>query len=250
MFYLGAVEDSVRIHDLILNNLDKIDSIIVTMDSHYHLHIAHSIAWEKGPKFPNHPINSPKAASVATSFFRNDSKITTAVFDRSQPKNEKKILEPIVPRTKSTNGVNHKSGGKYSMNCPVPGELSTAKQYVSQSKLTSDRQTITKTNDLVNHQKSDSKQYRAYDETKEELKASDRDARVESNGKSQTRHPKTFTVITHSDIENGIWIPVTNSQDSDKSNPTPSLEWCKHYTKELENQGNKSKTILSSLFCI
>ena len=138
MFYLGAVEDSVRIHDLILNNLDKIDSIIVTMDSHYHLHIAHSIAWEKGPKFPNHPINSPKAASVATSFFRNDSKITTAVFDGSQPKNEKKILEPIVPRT---NGV------KYSMNCPVPGELSTAKQYVSQSKLTSDRQTITKTND-------------------------------------------------------------------------------------------------------
>ena len=38
---LGALQDSQRIHDLIDKNIDKIDNIIITMDSHYPNHIAH-----------------------------------------------------------------------------------------------------------------------------------------------------------------------------------------------------------------
>jgi len=40
-----AMEDSERTASFILDNMDDIDQIIVTMDSHHRLHIAHSMVW-------------------------------------------------------------------------------------------------------------------------------------------------------------------------------------------------------------
>jgi len=42
----GANEDSTRVSLMILNHLDEIDSIYVTLDSHHRNHIAHGIFWE------------------------------------------------------------------------------------------------------------------------------------------------------------------------------------------------------------
>eukprot|EP01006_Ploeotia_vitrea_P018398 TRINITY_DN49812_c1_g1_i1.p1 TRINITY_DN49812_c1_g1~~TRINITY_DN49812_c1_g1_i1.p1 ORF type:complete len:278 (+),score=4.54 TRINITY_DN49812_c1_g1_i1:36-869(+) len=52
----GANEDSQRIANLIKKNIDKIDEIIVTLDSHHRNHIAHAIFWqnsqgERPPEF-------------------------------------------------------------------------------------------------------------------------------------------------------------------------------------------------------
>eukprot|EP01038_Epipyxis_sp_PR26KG_P005581 gene5581-7706_t len=41
----GANEDSERISKMIIENIDKISEIIVSMDSHYSNHIAHAIFW-------------------------------------------------------------------------------------------------------------------------------------------------------------------------------------------------------------
>lgn len=49
----GSTEDSHRIRDLIRRNIDNIDDIIVTMDSHYPNHIAHAIFWVKGLELEN-----------------------------------------------------------------------------------------------------------------------------------------------------------------------------------------------------
>lgn len=41
----GADQDSEKIAELIKDNIDKIDEIFVTLDSHHRLHIAHSYFW-------------------------------------------------------------------------------------------------------------------------------------------------------------------------------------------------------------
>jgi len=41
-----ADEDAARIADLISSNIEKIDSITVTLDSHHKLHIAHPLFWD------------------------------------------------------------------------------------------------------------------------------------------------------------------------------------------------------------
>lgn len=47
----GANEDSKRICDLIDANIEDISEIIVTLDTHFHHHIAHACAWERGEEF-------------------------------------------------------------------------------------------------------------------------------------------------------------------------------------------------------
>jgi nicotinamidase/pyrazinamidase len=42
----GANEDSQRIADLIMKNINTLDEIYVTLDSHHRNHIAHAIFWE------------------------------------------------------------------------------------------------------------------------------------------------------------------------------------------------------------
>eukprot|EP01042_Synura_sphagnicola_P000094 gene94-94_t len=44
----GANEDSRRIRKMIEENVDYIDDIIITMDSHFSTHIAHAMCWRKG----------------------------------------------------------------------------------------------------------------------------------------------------------------------------------------------------------
>lgn len=44
----GANEDALRTAAFIKKNLDKIDNVFVTMDTHHKLHIAHSAFWESG----------------------------------------------------------------------------------------------------------------------------------------------------------------------------------------------------------
>ena len=41
----GATEDSTRIADFILENIDRIDDIVVSLDSHHRIHIAHGVFW-------------------------------------------------------------------------------------------------------------------------------------------------------------------------------------------------------------
>jgi len=48
----GANEDSRRIRDMINENVNSIDEIIVTMDSHFKTHIAHAVCWECGNRCP------------------------------------------------------------------------------------------------------------------------------------------------------------------------------------------------------
>jgi hypothetical protein len=47
----GANEDSKRICKLIDEHPEDISEIIVTLDSHFHHHIAHACAWERGAEF-------------------------------------------------------------------------------------------------------------------------------------------------------------------------------------------------------
>jgi nicotinamidase/pyrazinamidase len=42
----GADEDADRIAEFIYSNIDTIDEIIITLDSHHRMHIAHAIFWE------------------------------------------------------------------------------------------------------------------------------------------------------------------------------------------------------------
>jgi nicotinamidase/pyrazinamidase len=42
----GANEDSARIADFIRNNIDAIDEIYVSLDSHHRIHIAHGVFWK------------------------------------------------------------------------------------------------------------------------------------------------------------------------------------------------------------
>ena len=49
----GANEDSDRISKFVENNLDKIDEIFVTLDSHHRLHIGHGVFWKDSDG--NHP---------------------------------------------------------------------------------------------------------------------------------------------------------------------------------------------------
>ena len=44
----GADEDSARIATMVNENLDTIDEIYVTMDTHHKLHMAHAISWKRG----------------------------------------------------------------------------------------------------------------------------------------------------------------------------------------------------------
>ena len=41
----GATDDSTRIAAFIRKNIDKIDNIFVTLDTHHRLHIAHAVCW-------------------------------------------------------------------------------------------------------------------------------------------------------------------------------------------------------------
>ena len=65
----GSNEDSLRVRDMILHNLDGIDDIIVAMDSHYSTHIAHAIFWCRGPKHPAYTtfcVTHPEPFTVIT----------------------------------------------------------------------------------------------------------------------------------------------------------------------------------------
>eukprot|EP00605_Chrysophyceae_sp_TOSAG23-4_P002841 GSChrysophyteH1.ASY1.ANO1.3129.1 assembled CDS len=44
----GADEDAVRLADWITRNTAKIDSIVITLDTHHKLHIAHAAFWQGG----------------------------------------------------------------------------------------------------------------------------------------------------------------------------------------------------------
>jgi nicotinamidase-related amidase len=50
------------------------------------------------------------------------------------------------------------------------------------------------------------------------------------------RHPEPFTVITHNDVVEKIWVPVQEENVS-------LIEWCEKYTKELEKKGRLKLTI-------
>jgi nicotinamidase-related amidase len=49
----GGLEDAARVADMINNNINQIDGVLSTLDSHYHLHIGHGVFWvdDQG----NHP---------------------------------------------------------------------------------------------------------------------------------------------------------------------------------------------------
>ena len=53
LYVMGAKDDCIRISDFICRNLNKIDNIYVTMDTHSLYHIAHPLFW-KTPE-GNHP---------------------------------------------------------------------------------------------------------------------------------------------------------------------------------------------------
>lgn len=50
-----ADADAARIAELIRKNIDKIDSIVVSMDSHQRIHIAHPLYWEDAHNPGRHP---------------------------------------------------------------------------------------------------------------------------------------------------------------------------------------------------
>ena len=45
---LGANEDATRVARMIIEHLDDIDEIFITLDTHYPLHIAHACSWRRG----------------------------------------------------------------------------------------------------------------------------------------------------------------------------------------------------------
>ena len=47
----GAVDDAGRIAQMIIDNVQGIDNIIISMDSHHRNHIAHAVFWKQGEKF-------------------------------------------------------------------------------------------------------------------------------------------------------------------------------------------------------
>ena len=46
--HLGANEDAARVARMIIEHLDDIDEIFITLDTHYPLHIAHACSWRRG----------------------------------------------------------------------------------------------------------------------------------------------------------------------------------------------------------
>ena len=48
-------------------------------------------------------------------------------------------------------------------------------------------------------------------------------------------HPKLFTVISHQDIRNKVWVPRVQGREV--------LEWCLKYTKALEDKGMRKLTV-------
>jgi len=59
----GADEDAVRLSAWIDRNIFKIHNIVVTLDTHHKLHIAHAAFWQAG----NDPVARPSLFSLITS---------------------------------------------------------------------------------------------------------------------------------------------------------------------------------------
>jgi nicotinamidase-related amidase len=55
----GAVEDSIRIQDMINQEQMRIDRIVVTLDSHHRNHIAHACFWKSDK--PVHEVDNTNA---------------------------------------------------------------------------------------------------------------------------------------------------------------------------------------------
>ena len=179
MFSIGALEDSQRIHDLIMNNISKIDDIVITMDSHYRTHIAHQMYWKKGP---NHPD-----IIAAKKKYKKLNKLKMAVNSVTAFTKHKNISN--INNT-NTNSNNH----TMNINAETKSEASF----------------LTLQNSITT------------------IASLDNDNNDDFYSTQDIQHPGFFTVITYEDILNKIYLPV------DKEN----LEWCKHYTKELEKQGD------------
>jgi nicotinamidase/pyrazinamidase len=60
----GATSDSARIAEFIKGNGHKVDEILVTLDSHYKIHIAHGIFWTSESNETPAPFSSIKAADI------------------------------------------------------------------------------------------------------------------------------------------------------------------------------------------
>ena len=94
---------------MIINNIDQIDDIVITLDSHYFNHIAHSIFWKKGPNHPDvlaankkylrtpKPKNSPRKNMV---HFDNE-----VLYTSNSNSNISVINKNATPNTILTNGL-------------------------------------------------------------------------------------------------------------------------------------------------
>lgn len=57
----GAEEDSVRIAEMIKENMDSIDEIVISLDSHNRNHIAHAVFWKSDSEVPGDSVLEPQA---------------------------------------------------------------------------------------------------------------------------------------------------------------------------------------------
>ena len=80
----GADEDSERISSLILNNFQKIDQIIVTLDSHHKYHIAHTLFWKSRDDLPPVPFQNISFKDIEDGVWlpRDSSLLVTLLFSR------------------------------------------------------------------------------------------------------------------------------------------------------------------------
>ena len=213
---------------MIINNIDQIDDIVITLDSHYINHIAHALYWKKGPKHPDnikrqsltnkikHNNNTPgkvlfndnmttKQESVdflnEDQYMKNVSTIFNGDFDESNKVNHSKTKEGGIPYyihppalDTTVNTINNHRHGLNNQHRNGYGNNTAAQSTVLKK--------TTNTNEQQLYQ--------------------------------EHEHPSPFTEITFSDIEGEIWLPVDTSRETGKE----TLEWCKHYTRELENKGN------------
>ena len=62
----GANEDSARIADFIRTNIDAIDEIYVSLDSHHRIHIAHGVFWKNNSGEHPPPFTLIHSKDVAT----------------------------------------------------------------------------------------------------------------------------------------------------------------------------------------
>lgn len=60
----GANEDSARIAEFIKTNVDKIDEIYVSLDSHHRIHIAHGVFWKNSQGSHPPPFTLIKSSDV------------------------------------------------------------------------------------------------------------------------------------------------------------------------------------------